>query len=79
MVAGYRQKVKAELLDTLSQKSQTTVFFDGEGRGSLHVESTSNKALIWGPFDNQMTIELTFYNKRQQGDAWWLNAIKWQM
>jgi extracellular elastinolytic metalloproteinase len=70
VTADWKQKVKAELLDTLSLKSQAIEFFDGQGRKSLVVESTSQKALTWGPFDNQMTVELTFYHMEQEGNVW---------
>jgi extracellular elastinolytic metalloproteinase len=77
MTAGYRQKVKAELLDTLSLKSQTSVFFDGEAsREALLIDNTSEKALIWGPFDNQMTVELTFYNISSSGHGWTISIIE---
>ncbi|KAJ7883357.1 hypothetical protein B0H13DRAFT_1628575, partial [Mycena leptocephala] len=70
VTADWKQKVKAELLDTLSLKSQAIEFFDGQGRESLVIHSTSEKALTWGPFDNQMTVELTFYHDEQEGYNW---------
>ncbi|KAJ7834402.1 Fungalysin metallopeptidase-domain-containing protein [Mycena leptocephala] len=70
LMTDWKQKVKAELLDTLSLKSQAIEFFDGQGRESLVIHSTSEKALTWGPFDNQMTVELTFYHDEQEGYNW---------
>ncbi|KDR71798.1 hypothetical protein GALMADRAFT_143583 [Galerina marginata CBS 339.88] len=76
VTATWSQKAKAELIDS-DRDSQATVFFDGVDRESLVLDSdSSTKSITWGPFDDQMTIELTFYHKAQAGDSWTISGIK---
>lgn len=37
---------------------------------------SSKKSITWGPFDEQMTVELTFYHKTGVGASWDISAIK---
>ena len=59
------------------QNSKSTVFFDGKDKESLSLDSDlSTKSVTWGPFDEQMIIELTFYHKTGVGASWEISAIK---
>jgi hypothetical protein len=37
---------------------------------------SSTSSITWGPFDEQMTVELTFYHKTGVGASWDISAIK---
>jgi len=70
------QKVKAELIDATSN-SITTVYFDGIQSEPLYLDgNTDEKSITWGPFDAQMTIELTFYDLTDGGTGWNISNIK---
>ncbi|KJA20476.1 hypothetical protein HYPSUDRAFT_203789 [Hypholoma sublateritium FD-334 SS-4] len=76
VTASWSQKAKAELIDS-KQNSKSTVFFDGKDKESLCLDSdSSTKSITWGPFDEQMTVELTFYHKTGVGASWDISAIK---
>ena len=38
--------------------------------------NTDEKSITWGPFDAQMTIELTFYDLTDGGTGWNISNIK---
>ncbi|KIJ95036.1 hypothetical protein K443DRAFT_109440, partial [Laccaria amethystina LaAM-08-1] len=76
VTATWSQKAKAELINS-KQDSQATVFFDGVDKESLCLDSdSSTSSITWGPFDEQMTVELTFYHKTGVGASWDISAIK---
>ncbi|KAJ7724655.1 hypothetical protein B0H16DRAFT_1595892 [Mycena metata] len=75
VTADWSQKVKAELLDPTTLDSQAIITLDGQSRESLLVDSTSNKTITWGPFDKEMSVELTFYHKKDT--VWTLSNIKY--
>ena len=76
VTATWSQKAKAELIDS-NQDSKDTVFFDGVDKESLCLDTdSSTKSITWGPYDEQMTVELTFYHKTGAGASWDISAIK---
>ncbi|KJA20475.1 hypothetical protein HYPSUDRAFT_43178 [Hypholoma sublateritium FD-334 SS-4] len=58
----HKQKVQAELRDANSAvKSASTFDSDGEKKESLYIEAdNTKKAIVWGPFDAQTTVTLSF-------------------
>ena len=72
----WNQKAKAELIDS-KQDSKATVFFDGVDKESLYLDSNSStKSITWGLFDEQMTVELTFYHKMGVSASWDISTDK---
>jgi hypothetical protein len=68
--ATCNQKVQAELKDADSNVKSTSLL-DGVQKESLYLEDDSTKkTIIWGPFDEQMTVELTFSHKNPDTDDW---------
>ena len=53
--------------------TKETVSLDGVKRESL-VDPKQQKTVTWGPFENPMKVQLTFYHK-QDGD-WKVSTIK---
>jgi len=51
-----------------------TVSLDGAGREFLVNPKNSLKTVTWGPFEDTVKVELTFYHKK--GDSWTLSTIK---
>ncbi|KIJ95040.1 hypothetical protein K443DRAFT_134551 [Laccaria amethystina LaAM-08-1] len=65
-----KQKVQAELKDGNSNV-QSSSSFDGVQKESLYLEDDSTKkTIVWGPFDEQMTIELSFSHQDSGEDDW---------
>lgn len=51
-----------------------TVSLDGAGREFLVNPKNSLKTVTWGPFEDTVKVELTFYHKKD--DSWTLSTIK---
>ena len=67
--SAYKQKVQAELQDANSAV-QSSSTFDGVQKESLYLESDSTKkAIVWGPFDAQMTLKLSFSHQDDDSDS----------
>ncbi|EDR10661.1 uncharacterized protein LACBIDRAFT_293663, partial [Laccaria bicolor S238N-H82] len=65
-----KQKVQAALKDGNSNV-QSSSSFDGVQKESLYLENDSTKkTIVWGPFDEQMTIELSFFHQDSDTDDW---------
>ena len=65
-----KQKVQAEVKDANSNV-QSSASFDGVQSESLYLEDDSTKkTIVWGPFDAQTTIELSFYHQDSDTDDW---------
>lgn len=65
-----KQKVQAELQDGNSDV-QSSASFDGVQRESLYLEDDSTKkAIVWGPFDAQMTVTLSLCYQDSGTDDW---------
>ena len=68
------QRVKADLIDG-DDNSQKVAVFEGVSQGSLHLEDDSTKkAVTWGPFDELMTVELTF--QYEDDSSWKFSTIE---
>lgn len=67
--SAYKQKVQADLQDTNSAV-QSSSTFDGVQKESLYLETDSTKkAIVWGPFDAQMTLKLSFSHQDSDSDS----------
>lgn len=71
-----KQKVQAALKDGNSNV-QSSSSFDGVQKESLYLENDSTKkTIVWGPFDEQMTIELSFFHQDSDTDDWEPSSVK---
>jgi hypothetical protein len=56
---------------------QSSSSFDGVQKESLYLEDDSTKkTIVWGPFDEQMTIELSFSHQDAGKDDWEPSSVK---
>jgi len=71
-----KQKVQAELKDANSNV-QSSASFDGVQKESLYLENDSTKkTIVWGPFNAQMTVELSFSYQDSDTDDWEPSSVK---
>lgn len=56
---------------------QSSAAFDGVQKESLYLEDDSTKkTIVWGPFDAQMTVTLSFYHQDSDTDDWEPSSVK---
>lgn len=71
-----KQKVQAEVKDANSNV-QSSASFDGVQKESLYLEDDSTKkTIIWGPFDAETSVELSFSHQDSDTDDWEPSSVK---